>query len=180
MAHLVKCSICGLQFDRDKIQAVRTSARRYAHATCDPNNKDLVPLEQKEEDPDLTKLKDYINQKFGKSANWAQINRQIKIYTTENGYSLSGILKSLVYFYDVKANSIDKSNGALGIVPFVYKDAYNYYYSLFIAQSQNEQKDVAGIVSKVKEITIPLPKITLPKRFFNLDDDAEGVDENNE
>ena len=171
MSHYVICSKCGSKFDRDKVQAVRTGARRYAHATCDPTNTDFVPLLVKEEDPELTKLKNYINQKFGKNANWAQINRQIKIYTTENNYSLSGILKSLVYFYDVKNNSIDKSNGAIGIVPFVYQDAYNYYYSLFVAQSQNQQKDVSKIVSKVKEIIIPLPQINLPKRLFNLDDD---------
>ena len=173
MAHYVICSVCGKKFNRDVVQAVKTGARRYAHASCDPNNKNLVPLEQKEEDPDLIKLKDYINQKFGKSANWAQINRQIRIYTTENNYSLSGILKSLIYFYEVKGNSIEKSNGALGIVPFVYNDAYNYYYSLFVAQSQNQQKDVVKIISKVKEVTIPLPTIKLPKRFFNLDDDEE-------
>lgn len=115
MSHYVICSKCGAKFDRDKVQAVKTGARRYAHASCDPDNKDFVPLAIKKEDPDLTKLKDYINQKFGKSANWAQINRQIKIYTTENGYSLSGILKSLVYFYDIRGNPIDKSNGALGM-----------------------------------------------------------------
>ena len=173
MAHNVKCSICGCTFDRDKIQAVKTGARRYAHATCDPNNKDLVPLLTKEEDPDLTKLKEYINELYGREANWALINKQIKTYTTENKYSYSGILKSLVYFYKVKGNSIDKSNGGIGIVPFTYQAAYDYYYSLFVAQSQNQQKDVKGITSKVKEITIPLPQIRITKRFFNLDDEVD-------
>lgn len=172
MSHRVKCSICGETFDRDLVQAVRTGARRYAHATCDPTNKDLVPLNKPEEDLDLVKLKTYINDKFGKTANWAQINRQLKIYTTENNYSLSGILKSLIYFYDIKKNPIDKSNGALGIVPFVYQDAYNYYLNLFIAQHQNEEKDIQAIVTKVREITIPLPKIIEKKRFFNLDDEV--------
>lgn len=176
MAHLVTCTICGKRFDRDRVQAVKTGARRYAHYECAPD-KELVPLPKNEEDPDLTKLKDYINQLFGKEANWAMINKQIKTYTTENQYSYSGILKSLVYFYEVKGNSIDKANGALGIVPFVYQQAYNYYYSLFIAQSQNEQKDVQKITSKVKEIIIPLPKVILPKRLFKFLDEEE---ENNE
>lgn len=177
MAHYVICSICGKKFNRDVVQAVRTGARRYAHVECDKDNKDLVPLEQKAEDPDLIELKNYINKKFGKSANWAQINRQIKIYTTENNYSLSGILKSLVYFYDIKNNPIEKANGAIGIVPFVYNDAYNYYFSLFVAQTANEEKNIQKIISKTKEITICPPQITLPKRFFNLNDE-EGV--NNE
>ena len=178
MGHPVICSICGKRFDRDKVQAVRTGARRYAHATCDKENKDFVPLAENKEDADLTKLKDFINQLYGKEANWAQINRQIKIYTTENNYSYSGILKSLVYFYQVKNNSIDKSNGAIGIVPFVYQDAYNYYYSLFLAQNQNEKKDIKSLVTKVKEVTIPLPKINLPKKLFKfLDNDEEVSDD---
>jgi hypothetical protein len=172
MSHRVKCSICGKIFDRDQVQAVRTGARRYAHATCDPTNEDLVPLNKPEEDPDLVKLKIYINDKFGESANWAQINRQIKLYTIENNYSLSGILKSLVYFYDIKKNSINKSNGAIGIVPFVYQDAFNYYLNLYLAQHQNEEKDIKTIIKKVREITIPLPKVIEKKRFFNLDDEV--------
>ena len=179
MAHYCVCSICKQKFDRDKIQAVQHSARRYSHATCEPDNKNFVPMpekkekekkekEEKKEDPDLTKLKDYINQLFGKNANWAQIIRQIKIYTTENKYSYSGILKSLVYFYDIKANSIDKSNGAIGIVPFVYKDAYNYYYDLFLAQSRNETKDFSEVLNKTREITIRPPERPIKKRFFNF------------
>ena len=39
--HKVKCIICGQSFDRDKVQAVRVGARRYAHQTCDPNNTNL-------------------------------------------------------------------------------------------------------------------------------------------
>ena len=34
MAHMVKCSICECNFDRDKIEFVKTSTRRYAHASC--------------------------------------------------------------------------------------------------------------------------------------------------
>jgi hypothetical protein len=45
-------------------------------------------------------------------------------------YTYSGIHRSLEYFYEVKGNSLDKANGGIGIVPFVYQDAYNYYYSL--------------------------------------------------
>ena len=44
--HKCKCPKCGIEFDRDKIQAVRVSARRYGHATCYPDNKDLIPLSE--------------------------------------------------------------------------------------------------------------------------------------
>lgn len=178
MAHVVICTKCGKKFDRDSIQAVRTGARRYAHAACDPDNTDLVPLVVKEaNDPDYIKLMDFIKELFGDTANYAQIKRQLKIYINDNHYSFSGILKSLIYFYRIKGNSIEKANGALGIVPFVYQDAYNYYYSLFLAQSQNENKDIKEITTKVKEVVIPPPKVILPKRFFNLDDEEVENDQ---
>lgn len=170
MAHYVICSVCGKKFDRDTVQAVKTSARRYAHYTCKPDG-ELVPLPQK--DPDLTKLENYIQKLLGDDYNKARVNKQIKDYVDKDGYSYSGILKSLIYFYEVKGNSKEKANGGIGIVPFIYKDAYNYYYSLFLAQSQNQEKDIVAITSKVKEVTIPVPKIIEKKRFFNVEVEDE-------
>jgi hypothetical protein len=172
MAHMVICSVCGKRFDRDKVQAVQTGARRYAHATCDPSNKNFVQLPQKiEQNDDMKKLKDYIENKYGTKAKWPLIMKQIKDFTENKNFSLSGILKSLVYFYDVKGNSVDGSNGGIGIVEYTYQDAYNYYYNLFIARSQNENKDIQNIVKKTKEIIIPVPKIIERKKFFNEVDD---------
>ena len=78
---------------------------------------------------------------------------------------------------EVKGNPIDKSKGGIGIVPFVYKDAYNYYYSLFVAQSQNENKNLQQITSKIKEIIIKPPKVKKKIRFFDLGEDEEVDDE---
>ena len=171
MAHLGICSKCGRQFDRDKVQAVKSGTRRYAHYECMPEG-EKVPLPQKDaENEDLAKLKDYINKLFGSSINWPLVTKQIKTFKEENGYTYSGMLKSLVYFYEVKGNHIENSKG-IGIIPFAYKDAYNYYYSLFLAQSQNEKIDFKEITSKVREITIKPPKIKKQIRIFN----AEGED----
>lgn len=172
MAHYCICPKCGQKFDRDKIQAVQVAARRYGHATCYPDNKEFIPLvKTKEEDEDYVKLMDYINKLFGKNANYAQIKRQLKIYTEENKYSYSGIMKSLIYFYQIKGNSIDKANGALGIVPFVYQDAYNYYYNLFMAQQANKDKT---LITKIKEIIIKPPKSDIRKRkLFDLGEETD-------
>ena len=37
MAKYCICKVCGVKFDREKIQAVFAGARRYAHQTCMPN-----------------------------------------------------------------------------------------------------------------------------------------------
>ena len=167
MGHPVICAVCGKKFDRDLVQAVKFSARRYAHYECKPDG-ELVPLDLKEADPDLIKLKEYIKSLFGDNTNWALVNKQIKKFKDENGYSYSGILKSLIYFFEVKNNPIDKANNSIGIVPFVYKDAYNYYLALYIAQQANENKTINV---QVKEITIKPPEKQnhLRRIFFDLE-----------
>ena len=151
---MVKCTVCGDRFDRDKIQAVKVGARRYAHYRCMPEG-ELAPLEVKKIDPDLVALKDYIKELLKDDYVEARVNKQIKDFQQEYGYTYSGMLKSLIYFYEVKNNPIDKSNGSIGIVPFVYKDAYNYYLSIFLANDQNKN---ITFIQKVKEYIIKPPK----------------------
>ena len=164
MSHIVKCAICQKTFDRDKIQAVKHGARRYSHYDCEPTG-EKVPLVKKDED--LQKLLEYINTLFKGQQNQAKVNQSIKKFHNEFGYSYSGIQKALYYFYEIKHNSIDKANGGISIVPFVYKEAYNYYYDLFMAQQRNENKK--PFIERVREIIIKPPKVEKPIKLFDLD-----------
>lgn len=171
MAHMVKCTVCGESFDRDKVQAVKSGARRYAHYTCLPEG-ELVPLPNAVVDQDLVDLENYIKNLLGDDYNPARVKKQIKDYKNEYNYSYSGMLKALVWFYEVKGNSIEKANGGIGILPFVYQDAYNYYYSLYLAQLVNEEKDVNQYKTKVREIVIKSPSVAgKPIRLFDLGED---------
>ena len=158
------CKICGKQFDRNAEQAVIAGPRRYAHQKCLPTG-ELVPMENPI-DPELDKLNNYIINLLGKDYNAARVKKQIKDFK-EQGMSYSGMLKSLIYFYEVKGNSKEKANGGIGIVPFVYKDAYNYYYDLFMAQQRNENKK--PFIERVREIIIKPPKVKKPIKLFDLD-----------
>ena len=169
---MCKCAICGKEFDRNAIQAVRHGARRYSHWTCEPDG-ELVPMEKKDED--LQKLLEYINILFKGQQNQAKINQSIKKFHSEFGYSYSGIQKALYYFYEIKHNSIDKANGGISIVPFVYKDAYNYYYDLFMAQQRNENKK--PFIERVREIIIKPPKVEKPIKLFDLDKELNDGEE---
>ena len=93
-------------------------------------------------------------------------------YIKEYQYTYSGMLKALVYFYEVKGNNKNKANGGIGIIPFIYKDAYNYYYNLWMIQQSNKDKNVFDYVPKLKEIKIPIPKKEPRKRsvFTFLDE----------
>lgn len=181
--HLVKCLYCSETFDANQEEFIQIK-RRYAHKNCyeaagcqpPPPAKRKTTTKAKssapkQEDPDLKALKDYIQQLFGDNANWAMITKQIKTYREENGYSYSGILKSLIFFYEVKHGSREKANGAIGIVPFTYQAAYNYYLDIFLANQQNENKD---FVQTIKEYSIRPPKMRGTKRrLFNLGGEDE-------
>ena len=127
MAHNVKCAICGKIFNRDVIQAVKHGARRYSHFECEPDG-EKVPLANTR-DEDLENLLEYIDKLFKGKQNHAKVNQSIKKFHNELGYSYTGIQKALIYFYEVKHNSLDKANGVIAIGPLCYQDAYKYDYS---------------------------------------------------
>ena len=103
----------------------------------------------------------------------ARVNKQIKDFQQEYGYTYSGMLKSLIYFYEVKGNSTEKANGGIGIVPFVYKDAYRYYYSIFLAKNQNKEKDLS-IFQKSREVVIKPPTLRKKIKLFFDSEDIEN------
>ena len=95
-------------------------------------------------------------------------------YIKEYNFTYSGILKSLVYFYEVKQNPVEKSNDGIGIVPWVYKQAFNYYYAIWLAQQKNTDKTVENYIPKETEIIIPRPKPKPHKKhLFSFLDDKE-------
>lgn len=167
MAHKVKCPICGETFDRD-IEEFVQEKRRYLHKKCFEDREKALSKEEK----DLKELEEYILKLFGLSSIPPKIRQQIKIMKEAQNLSYSGILKSLIYFYDVKKNSLEKSNGGIGIVPFVYRDAYKYYFDLHQAQQKNEGKDINSLVGKRKTIIIESPKRQPKiKKMFNLEEE---------
>jgi hypothetical protein len=145
--------------------------RRYAHKECS-----LTAEERKtQEEQDKQDLDNYIIQLLKIDYIDARIRKQIKTYIEENNYTYSGIKKALIYFYEVKGNSIEKANGGIGIVPFIYKDAFNYYYALWQAQQQNKDKVIVDYQPKVIEVVIPRPQRKVKQRqlFTFLDEESD-------
>lgn len=162
--HYCICAVCEKKFDRDKVQAVKYNGRRYAHIECFPQG-EVVPLAVSREDPDLRELKDCIKEIFGDKANYPMCMKQIKNFQNDYGYSYSGITKTLKYFYQIKGNSTEKAKGSISIVPYVYQDAYNYFYNLYTIQQKNQS---AEIVEKEKEVAIKIPKSRRQGRMFSF------------
>lgn len=171
--HLVKCKYCGKTFDASVVPFVKPASNRYAHKTC----YEEFTEKQKQEEQDKQDLYLYLDKIFKGSYNIAGVNTYLKKFREEYGYTYSGIKKALVYFYEVKGNSLEKANGNIGIVPYVYKDAFNYYYALWEAKQKNEDKRIEDYLPEEKIIIIAPPerKINRKQFFTFLDEEEENA-----
>lgn len=198
MAHNVKCLWCGEVFDCEVEQAVKPRSNRYGHLKCMPEgeNYELVPMPTAEElmerakkkrtrkkstkkpqkDQDLVQLETYIIKLFNVDYVPPRIQRQIKQYHEEYHYTYSGILKTLVYFFEVQNGSTEQYGNTIGIVPYVYDKARQYFYTVYMAQHLNKNLTKEQTKTKVVEYTIPAPKHRHKKiKLFTFEED--DVDE---
>lgn len=154
--HWVICVHCNERFDASKEEYVKIG-RRYAHAKCAAQKE----KEKTQEEKDKEALESYIKELFHYEILPLKVKRQIEEYVKEYNYTYSGILKSLVFYYSIKHGDIKKANGGIGIVPYVYQEAYNYYFSIWEANQRNA--GVENYKPEVIEYRIKDPK-PRPKR----------------
>ena len=158
------CSKAILPTDEDVIE-LPDMFGRYAHKKC---------AEEHPKD-DREKMIVYIIQlyKFKDDMTWPRLLQQAETIAKDYKFTYSGMMKALEYFYKVKGNPIDKTKG-IGIIPYTYKQAYDYYYHLWLAQEQNKQKDLNEYIPKDIVITIKSPQRQIEKRpLFNFLDNEE-------
>lgn len=173
--HQVKCLYCGKVFDAqpegEGVIWFKPRTNRYAHISCGKKEANKASAE----DNDFNELYKYVKKEQGDNFNFVLFKKVTDAWKKEYNYSYSGMLKSLLYFYEVKGNSKEKLKaGSIGIIPFCYVQAYNYYYSIYMASQHagtgNYNKDAKIEV----EIDPPIAH-TAPPKLFNLDmeDDDE-------
>lgn len=167
-AHKVKCYYCGEIFDTNKEEYVMPNSRRYAHKKCaeDENSEQKKIIDARD------KLYEYVakllNLDFVGPKNILLIEQYIKKYN----YSYGGMLKTLIYCYEIKNKNMDKEK-CMAMIPYCYEDARKYYHDLRLIQQNNASKNIKDYIGKEKEIVIPIPKVEKPKRkiFMFLDEE---------
>lgn len=172
--HLVKCLYCGQTFDTNSEPFVKPRANRYAHKAC----AEAAENEKTQEQKDKEALEKYILQLFNISCISPKIRKQIDLYTSDNyRYSYQQIHKALRYFYDVRQHSTEKANGGIGIVPYVVREAVEYYRAISEAQQKNEAVIEAQQTSvPAREVHIEPPKrepFSRLARLFSFLDEEE-------
>lgn len=159
------CSKAILPTDSDVIELPDLFGR-YAHKKCaeaHPKN-------------DREKMIVYLIKlyKFKEDNGWQQLLRQAETYAKDYNFTYSGMIKALDYFFRIKGNPVDKKRG-IGIIPYVYKQAYDYHYALWLANEHNKQLDLTKYIPKDIEITIESPQRKIEHRpLFTFLDEEEN------
>lgn len=159
---IVKCKRCGNQIDKRIDKFVKLSSG-YAHEECEQQfqikrntvicqicrcgvNKLTDEYEKRasgyvhtkcisSDEKDKLELYGYINELFHLKAPGPANLTLIKKFHTENGYSYKSIYYTLKYYYEVKHNSTTKAQSRIGIVPYVYDEAKEYYDNITRTQT---------------------------------------------
>ena len=162
----VTCAFCKKGLSKKDSDCVMLNNNKYVHKACQE-------LEESREKTDREKLEEYIKELFALSYIDPRVKAQIKKYIEEYNFTYSGMQKALYYFYEIKGGDKSKANGGIGIIPYIYQDAYNYHYNLWLAQQKNKDVEVQLYVPKVKEIVIQRPERKIKKRdlFVFLDEE---------
>lgn len=168
--HKVTCKYCQQTFDRDKEPFVQISARRYAHKMCAEDHENNKTQEEKDQEA----LEAYIMKLLDEPYVNARVRKQIKYFQNEYNYTYSGMLKALIWWYEIKGHSTEQANGGIGILPYIYTQARDYYYHLYLAKIANEDKNFSSFKKRVKEINIESPTVYIkPHRLFKMEDDDD-------
>lgn len=174
--HLVKCPLCGKTFDTNSEPYVMVNSRRYAHESCYQESQGKADKIKH----DKEQLELYIKELFGYQKLPDRVNKQIRQYTNEKGYSYSGIYKTLKYWFDIKKGDLEKANGGIGIVPYVYDQARDYWMGIWEARERNKELEAqqAAIITREVRISAPQrkPMRHLRKLFTFLEEEGD-IDE---
>ena len=155
---LVKCQLCGTQLD--KKDAVRFEDKNY-HACC------AIEMEFK------LKIYSYVARLF-KFKNERKpgpvIMSQLKNFMEKYDYTYNGIYHTLIYCYDIKKMSIAKAKEGIGIVPYVYEEAQEYFKNFY----KKQQVIVEGIREQMEKEPIQMvvnkKEVKKTKIVYDLDD----------
>ncbi len=139
---------------------------RYWHPDClreDRNKKERKMAEEMGRKAIFNYLID-----LGMKPNYAFWGRQRNDFINKYGYCDSGILMALKYWFGEKKNSIEKANGGMGIVPYIYDEAQRYYKNIILKKRKLAEQAIRQQQEKNKVIKINENKVDTRKKYIDL------------
>ena len=161
------CRICHYPIDNkpetEGVDWIQPSRGWYFHKTCYDTWK-AAPATDEEW---VSMIFDFLARDMKVNYNYHLCKAQIEKFWKDNKINPKGIYFTLKYFYEVKHNSWEKGHGGLGIVPWVFDDAKQYW----IEQERKKRGFLKELEAQSKERSVI--KITRKEKTrdkYNLDD----------
>ena len=102
----ITCIYCKKTFNKNEEEYIQISNSKYAHLSCSE-------LEAKREKTDAEKLDDYIMKLFNYDYVPPRAKKQINEFIKEYNYTYSGMLKALIYFYEIKDGLVEEAHDGI-------------------------------------------------------------------
>lgn len=121
------CVYCGKKFNPEVVPFQKVNLR-YAHLDCFEGRGKIIEYMRKISNGESFDIK---------------VGSQINAYLKQ-GYTLKGIYWTLVYVYEIQKRDYRLANGGIGIVPYKYAEAQQYF------KNQSENKRLANDIRNNK------------------------------
>jgi len=162
----VKCPYCGKKFERldneehivwERGDNVKLDKRRYFHKECVelahqtpktawPEYLHRIELAGSELDVWAAMCYDFLTKDMKMEAEYNKIRNQIEAFTKKH-MKYEGIFRTVCYCYAVKHLDKKKAEGGIGIVPYLYEEAAQW----FVDRTQKQEKFVMELNKQIEE-----------------------------
>lgn len=139
----VKCPVC--QSYNDKEEAIYHQKRYYCKICYENKTKEAN---------DYKSLIGYICNLYEVEAPTGFMLSQIKSFKEQYNYTYKGMELTLDYFYQVKTNNEPDIDKGLGIIPYVYDEAKQFFIDKKNIKKNVDGVDLQDIISKSNVICI--------------------------
>jgi hypothetical protein len=153
---IVTCGGCGLKFDRVAENGEFIKSKWYHQGCAAIKNEKIV-------------LDNYICKLFNLKTPGPMNNILIKKYRDELGYNYDGMQKALKYFYEIKGHTKSKSEERVGIIPYVYQEAQDYYHVI-----ESRARRIAGAAIETETPSIEV-KVYTPQQTKKQTNDLQDL-----
>lgn len=161
MARLPACPDCGIDIV-DKKQSKKIS-NRWVCFNC-LEKREQIKTERQE-------LYDLVAKLFFLKYPTGMMMKQIKDFKEDLEYTYKGMTLSLEYWTETLGNTMQNARG-VGIIPFIYEDAKQFYIQKLELKKAVDQMD--GAFSSDKEVVISKQSLSTKKqkkyKMINMDD----------
>lgn len=169
---MVECRVCKQKFNRldpglvEGVDWVKPVNLHYYHKKCYEDfakKKGQIGMDGIElEAEDMVwkaAVEDYLKRDLKISIDYSRFNSQWKKYTEKDGRKPKGIYFALRYFYDIRKNSPERSEGGIGIISWIYEEAAEYWGK----RNQEDKGIVARLEEQIKKDMAQKAKIVFQK-----------------